>query len=304
MRLDQLEYFHALAANQTIQAVSEKFYTSPQVVSKAIKQLEKELGALLFIRTKKGLLLTEAGNDVYPYIVEMLKNYQYLNDKYINKKMTELQNLKILSCKGTLFYFSKLIQNLNLTTPNQVHFTIKVSTVQEVQQILCSENDYDIIVTVLGDSALASIQKDSFYNQKYKLDIVHRDTLKIWMSKHSPWAKKEKISCNQLINFSFIRYNLEELSFDQYLRDTFNIKLQYPYQVSEITLALELVKKNQACLFAPEYIIFNMLPVDQRQDIISINLDIEFFQNLVFLMNNIKLKNSYFSAIIEKLKCL
>ena len=95
MRFDQLEYFYALASCQTIQAVSEKFYTSPQVVSKAIKQLEEELGTLLFIRTKKGLLLTEAGTDVYPYIAEILKNYQYLNDKYINKKTIELQNLKI-----------------------------------------------------------------------------------------------------------------------------------------------------------------------------------------------------------------
>ena len=68
------------------------------------------------------------------------------------------------------------------------------------------------------------------------------------MSKNSPWAGKEKLSYKQLKNFSFVRYNLEEFSFDQYLKDTFRIKLQYPYQVSEISLALEFVVINAAFL--------------------------------------------------------
>lgn len=302
MRFDQLEYFYALASCQTIQAVSEKFYTSPQVVSKAIKQLEEELGTLLFIRTKKGLLLTEAGTDVYPYIAEILKNYQYLNDKYINKKTIELQNLKILSCKGTLFYFSKLIQDMNLTTPEPLNFIIKVATVQEVQQILYAKNDYDVIATVLGDSVIETIRKDPFIKKNYELNIIQRDPLKIWMSKNSPWAGKEKLSYKQLKNFSFVRYNLEEISFDQYLKDKFHIKLHYPYQVSEISLALEFVLKNQCCFFAPEYFIMNTLLAAQRQNIISVDLDIEFFQNVVFLINKNKLKDPYFSAIIEKLR--
>ncbi len=301
MRFDQLEYFHALAACQTIQAVSERFYTSPQVVSKAIKQLEEEFGTLLFVRTKKGLLLTEAGTDIYPYIAEMLKNYQYLNDKYIHKKAIELQDLKILSCKGTLFYFSKLIQDLNLNTPGQLHFTVKSATVQEVQQILYTKNDYDIIATVLGDTAIEVMKKDLFIKKNYELRIIQRDPLKIWMSKNSPWAGKEKLSYKQLKNFSFVRYNLEEFSFDQYLKDTFRIKLQYPYQVSEISLALEFVVKNQCCFFAPEYFIINTLSAAQRQNIISINLDIDFFQNVVFLISKNKLNDPHFSAIIERL---
>ena len=79
------------------------------------------------------------------------------------------------------------------------------------------------------------MKKDLFIKKNYELRIIQRDPLKIWMSKNSPWAGKEKLSYKQLKNFSFVRYNLEEFSFDQYLKDTFRIKLQYPYQVSEIS---------------------------------------------------------------------
>jgi len=302
MRFDQLKYFHALASCQTIQAVSEQFFTSPQVVSNAIKQLEEELGVTLFIRTKKGLLLTETGNEIYPYIDEILENYQYLENNYINKIIAP-QNLKILSCKGILFYFSKLIPFLNSNSSTQFNFTMNVTTVQEIYQTLYTQNNYNIIATVFGDPTLETIKKDPFIKKNYKLDIIRRDVLKVWINKNSPWAKKEKISYKQLKNFSFIRYNLDELSFDQYLKDNFHLKLQYSYQVSELPLALELAKKNQGCFFAPEYVIFNNFSAVQHKNIVPIDLDVEFYQNAVFLINNNNsLEDSFFASIMSLIK--
>ena len=90
---------------------------------------------------------------------------------------------------------------MNLTTPEPLNFIIKVATVQEVQQILYAKNDYDVIATVLGDSVIETIRKDPFIKKNYELNIIQRDPLKIWMSKNSPWAGKEKLSYKQLKNF-------------------------------------------------------------------------------------------------------
>ena len=44
---------------------SEKLYISPTAIMKQINQLESHIGLPLFVRTSKGVVLTQAGESVY-----------------------------------------------------------------------------------------------------------------------------------------------------------------------------------------------------------------------------------------------
>ncbi len=60
-----LPFFNAVAATGSISQAAEVTQTSAPTVSKGVKQLEERLGIELFIRTGRGVDLTEAGRSLY-----------------------------------------------------------------------------------------------------------------------------------------------------------------------------------------------------------------------------------------------
>lgn len=62
-----LREFLALALHGNYHVVSEELFISQSTLSKHIQILEKEIGTSLFLRTAKGVVLTEAGRQLVPY---------------------------------------------------------------------------------------------------------------------------------------------------------------------------------------------------------------------------------------------
>lgn len=61
----QLKVFICVAECGSFSRASQLLYMSPTAVMKQINNLEKHLGISLFIRTKTGSYLTEAGKSIY-----------------------------------------------------------------------------------------------------------------------------------------------------------------------------------------------------------------------------------------------
>ena len=68
MELRQLKYFLAVADTRSFVSAAGDLYISRQAVSKAVAQLETELGVELFVRDTNGAFLTPAGLMFYDRI--------------------------------------------------------------------------------------------------------------------------------------------------------------------------------------------------------------------------------------------
>lgn len=66
--LELYKYFYAVATAGNISAAAKKLYTSQPVVSKYIRRLESELNIQLFVRTSRGVRLTQEGQLLYDYV--------------------------------------------------------------------------------------------------------------------------------------------------------------------------------------------------------------------------------------------
>ena len=60
--------FYTVANNGNITKASMELNISQPAISKSIKNLEEQLGGQLFIRTKRGVNLTDEGKEFYNYI--------------------------------------------------------------------------------------------------------------------------------------------------------------------------------------------------------------------------------------------
>lgn len=85
--------FYTVAKYESITKASIELYISQPAVTQSIKTLENNIGATLFIRTKKGVTLTEEAKVLYKYVSNGIAYIQ--NGE---KKFQELMNLQ----EGTL----------------------------------------------------------------------------------------------------------------------------------------------------------------------------------------------------------
>lgn len=81
--------FYVVANHCNITKASEELSISQPAISKSIKNLEKQLGGQLFVRTKRGVVLTEEGKEFYNYIKQAI---EYINNA--ENKFTDLINLE------------------------------------------------------------------------------------------------------------------------------------------------------------------------------------------------------------------
>ena len=81
--------FYVVANHCNITKASEELSISQPAISKSIKNLEEQLGGQLFVRTKRGVVLTEEGKEFYNYIKQAI---EYINNA--ENKFTDLINLE------------------------------------------------------------------------------------------------------------------------------------------------------------------------------------------------------------------
>ena len=86
--------FYTVANHGNITKASEELMISQPAISKSIKNLEEQLGGTLFIRTKRGVILTDEGKEFYKYIKQAMEYIQNAESKF-----TDLINLETGSIK-------------------------------------------------------------------------------------------------------------------------------------------------------------------------------------------------------------
>ena len=69
MTLAQLRYVITVSQVGTLSEAAKRLYISQPSLTNAIKELEKELGITIFIRTNKGVILSRQGEEFLGYAI-------------------------------------------------------------------------------------------------------------------------------------------------------------------------------------------------------------------------------------------
>ena len=79
------------------------------------------------------------------------------------------------------------------------------------------------------------------------------------------------------------------------------MKLSYAYSFNEIPPAYDMLKRNAGGFFSPESTIMHTCPISLSNDIIGLDLDVDFYQVAIVLISKKKLKDPAFAAIVKEL---
>ena len=82
MTLNQLNYVITIAEQGSINKAAQQLYISQPSLTSAVRELEKELGIVLFHRSGKGVTLTNDGAEFLLYARQLYGQYEEILDKY------------------------------------------------------------------------------------------------------------------------------------------------------------------------------------------------------------------------------
>ncbi|MEE4023745.1 LysR family transcriptional regulator [Gordonia sp. PKS22-38] len=83
--LQQLRYFVEVAAEGSISAAADVLYVAQPTMSAALKDLESRLGRTLFVRSTRGVTLTDDGAEFLGYARQVVEQSELLEQKYLGR---------------------------------------------------------------------------------------------------------------------------------------------------------------------------------------------------------------------------
>ena len=121
MEIRKFKTFKKIVELKSFSKAAESLYYGKSTVSEHIQSLERELGAPLFDRLGKTISVTDTGNELYKYVVELLNTYDMIKNISVDKIDTKgelnigiSESLVIYRLNSGLSQFNHVYPNVNL----------------------------------------------------------------------------------------------------------------------------------------------------------------------------------------------
>ncbi len=235
MTLQQLKYLIVIANTGSMHTASEQLLITQPNLSKAIKDLEEEMGIIIFNRTNKGVILTDDGKRFLSYARGVIEQADLLEDNFKFK-----ENIKRSFAISSQHYgfvvnaFVKLVQSLG---KDKYEFSLRECKTSDVINDV-KEGRSEIGILYLSNFN-HDIMKNLIVNNNLKYELLFTFKPHILLYKNHPLASKKKITFKDLENYP-------RLSFDQGLYNSFYYS-EEPHPLENVKKSI--VVSDRATLF-------------------------------------------------------
>lgn len=243
MELKLLRVFVEVVRQDSFSKAATRLYITQSTVSKAIKQLEEELGFLLLERFKTYHRLTAAGEIVYKRSIKLLAEREDLL-----KELDEIRGLKQgklrlgISPVGSSLFFAPLYARYSKRYPGIEVELIEHGGDKLAELLLAGEIDF--AGTLLPVS------------EEFDYQALHSDPLVALLAANHPLTAQDSISISELKEIPFILFGsgfaLHRIILDACHRAGFKPKVVA--QSSQIDFMLELVSAGLGVAFLPRMV--------------------------------------------------
>lgn len=200
--LQQLRYAITVAETGSINRAAEKLLVSQPSLSKAISELEKEIGVTIFYRHNRGVSLAEEGFRFLSYARQVVEQADLLEQEYRGKKI--LRKVVAISTQHYAFAVNAFVDLVKEYEDDDYEFTLRES------------RTHDIIEDVRTFRSALGIIYLSKYNRKILLRIIQAADLKfeplftakphVFVGRRNPLAQKSSVTLAELRKFPRLTY--------------------------------------------------------------------------------------------------
>lgn len=202
MTLQQLKYVTTIANIGSISEAAKRLFVSQPSLTKAIKELEKEMGITIFDRTNKGITVSKEGERFLGYARQVLEQAALLEEQYKSQSGGKKQ-------------FSVSTQHYSFAVNAFVEL-LKGAEIDQYDVSLRETQTYEIIDDVAHMKSEIGLLYYNDFNCPVLEKLIHTNELTftelftahphIFIGKTHPLAHKEVVSMDELEEYPYISF--------------------------------------------------------------------------------------------------
>lgn len=235
MTIQQLKYVIAIAESGSISTAAQKFFVAQSSVSKALSELEKELGFPIFNRSNRGVWLSEEGTNFLSYARQVTEQFEILEEEFIGTPPP--RRVFAVSSQHYAFVVNAFVELVKEYGEDKYEFTLReLQTAEIIEDIRTGRSDIGILFLSRFNREVIEHILDG---EDMKFNKLFTAKPHVFVSRNNPLAQKKKVTLDDLKEFP-------RLTYDQGVKNSF-------YFAEELHITAEspknIVVSDRATLF-------------------------------------------------------
>ena len=208
MNITQIKYVLEIANSSSMREAATKLYVSQPALSASIRDLEDELGILIFDRTNKGISLTDEGREFLTYAKKAVGQFEILEDRYLTKDSgKERFSVSTQHYNFAIRAFTEVIKEHD---PKTFVFSIHETKTKEVLEDVRTLKSEVGIISFSGasENVIKKLFKD------YQLEFVplmQRETY-VYVWHDHKFAGRKEISIEEMADYPCVTFDQSDNS--------------------------------------------------------------------------------------------
>lgn len=198
MNVLHIKYAVEIAKTKSISKAAESLYTAQPNLSRAIKELEEDIGITIFKRTSKGIAVTPEGEEFLQYARRIVEELDEIENIYKNEKSRKQKFSVSVPRAGYIAQaFAEFTCALDDAASADIYYK-ETSTENTVNNVFTGEYNLGIIrYPTSSDKYFKSVLSE----KKLAFETITEFSCVILVSENHPLAKKQDIVPSNLSGY-------------------------------------------------------------------------------------------------------
>lgn len=198
MNIQYLKYALEVAKHKSISKASRELFMGQPNLSRAIKELEDDLGIIIFERNSKGITPTPDGEEFLQYAKRILSQIEEVEDIYkIGKKKTSHFSACVPRAGYISYAFAELSKNIDTSNPAEIFYK-ETNSMRTINSVV--KGDYNLgIIRYL--TTFEKYFESLFLEKNLIAETITEFSYVLAMSKNNPLAEKKHIKPEDLKDY-------------------------------------------------------------------------------------------------------
>ena len=202
MTLQQLQQIITIADSGSMNEAAKKMFISQPSLSAAVKELEKEIGISIFVRSNRGIVITPEGEEFLGYARQIFERYQLLEKRYIEKKAKKKFSVSMQHYTFAVKAFVEMVKKVGMEEYDfAIHETRTWDVIENVRYFKS-----ELGVLYLNDYNALIMQKMFKENGLEFTELFQCETYVYLWSGH-PLSDQKQISMKELEEYPCLAFD-------------------------------------------------------------------------------------------------
>ncbi|MBQ8119404.1 MAG: LysR family transcriptional regulator [Ruminococcus sp.] len=210
MTLNQLKYIIEIAETGSMTTAAKNLFIAQPSLSKAVSELEKEMGITIFARSNRGVYLTEDGTKFLSYARQITEQTELLESEY--KSAPPPRRVFSVSSQHYAFVVNAFVELVREYGREKYEFTLReLKTAEIIEDVRTHRSDVGILYLSKFNK---DVIKHILQTEEIRYEKLFTAKPHVFVSKSNPLVKKKSVTLDDLKSYP-------RLTYDQGVRNSF-----------------------------------------------------------------------------------